>query len=113
MDDALAQERLNLLLGLTNRVVSKLDLGELLREISGSIRGVMQCDGVAVILSDQKPASCAFAALIIQAARALFTKGTFLRRRYRRAYSRHFTRVNPSASQRWRVRQTRSRLRKA
>src|SRR6266853_3708869 len=45
MDDALnfhdsqqAQERLQLLLDLTNRVVSKLDLQELLREISGSIR---------------------------------------------------------------------------
>jgi len=52
MDDALAQERLNLLLDLTNRVVSKLDLRELLREISASIRHVMQCDGVGVTLSD-------------------------------------------------------------
>ena len=52
MDDALAQERLNLLLDLTNRVVSKLDLRELLREISASIRQVMQCDGVGVTLSD-------------------------------------------------------------
>jgi len=59
MDDALnfhdsqqAQERLKLLLDLTNRVVSKLDLPELLREISGSIRRVMQCDGVCVTLSE-------------------------------------------------------------
>jgi formate hydrogenlyase transcriptional activator len=52
MDDALAQERLNLLLDLTNRVVSKLDLRELLREISASIRQVMQCDGVGVTLPD-------------------------------------------------------------
>jgi formate hydrogenlyase transcriptional activator len=50
MDDALAQERLNLLLDLTNRVVSKLDLRELLREISAGIRRVMQCDGVGVAL---------------------------------------------------------------
>jgi formate hydrogenlyase transcriptional activator len=52
MDDALVQERLNLLLDLTNRVVSKLDLRELLREVCVSIRAVMQCDGVGVTLSD-------------------------------------------------------------
>ncbi len=52
MDDGLAQERLKLLLDLTNRVVSKLDLRELLREISASIRHVMQCEGVCVTLSD-------------------------------------------------------------
>ena len=59
MDDALnfhdsqtAQERLKLLLDLTNRVVSKLDLRECLREVSASIRRVMQCDGVGVALSD-------------------------------------------------------------
>jgi formate hydrogenlyase transcriptional activator len=52
MDDALAQGRLNLLLDLTNRVVSKLDLRELLREICASIRPVMQCDGVGVALPD-------------------------------------------------------------
>jgi len=59
MDDALnfrdsqrAQERLQLLLDLTNRVVSKLYLRECLREVSASIRHVMQCDGVGVALSD-------------------------------------------------------------
>src|SRR5579864_6198484 len=52
MDHALNFQRLNLLLDLTNRVVSKLDLRELLREISASIRRVMQCDGVGVALSD-------------------------------------------------------------
>src|SRR5882724_5907687 len=52
MDHALNFQRLNLLLDLTNRVVSKLDLRELLREISASIRRVMQCDCVGVALSD-------------------------------------------------------------
>jgi len=52
MDHALNFQRLNLLLDLTNRVVSKLDLRELLREVSANIRGVMQCDGVGVALSD-------------------------------------------------------------
>jgi len=59
MDDTLnfrasqrAQERLELLLDLTNRVVSNLNLRELLREISASIRRVMQCEGVGVALPD-------------------------------------------------------------
>jgi formate hydrogenlyase transcriptional activator len=57
MDDACnfqasqrAQERLELLLDLTNRVVSKLNLRDVLREISANIRRVMQCDGVGIDL---------------------------------------------------------------
>jgi formate hydrogenlyase transcriptional activator len=63
IDSSLAQERLKLLLDLTNRVVSKLDLRELLREICAGIRRVMQCDGVAVTLSDAETGQlrlCAF-----------------------------------------------------
>ena len=59
MDDAInfqashrAQERLELLLDLTNRVVSTLDLRDLLRVISANVRRVMQCDGVAILLPD-------------------------------------------------------------
>jgi formate hydrogenlyase transcriptional activator len=43
-------ERLQLLLDLSNRVMANLELPELLKEIAGSIRGVMQCDAVGVIL---------------------------------------------------------------
>src|SRR5580698_1525076 len=43
-------ERLQLLLNLSNRVMANLELPELLKEISASIRHVMQCDGVGVIL---------------------------------------------------------------
>jgi formate hydrogenlyase transcriptional activator len=43
-------ERLKLLLDLSNRVMANLELPELLNEISASIRQVMQCDGVGVIL---------------------------------------------------------------
>ena len=57
MDDTLnfrasqrAQERLQLLLDLTNRVVSNLDLRDVLREISAQIRRVMECDGVGISL---------------------------------------------------------------
>ena len=52
MDDSRAQQRLKLLLDLTNRVVTKLDLHELLQEISVSIRGLMRCDAVGVALPD-------------------------------------------------------------
>jgi len=57
MDDAInfrasqkAQERLELLLDLTNRAVTNLDLREVLRDISAHIRKVMQCDGVGIDL---------------------------------------------------------------
>ena len=43
----LAQERdrLSLLLNLTNRITSNLDLHDLLRAISATLRQVMECDG--------------------------------------------------------------------
>jgi formate hydrogenlyase transcriptional activator len=52
IDDARAQQRLSLLLDLTNRVVRKLELRDLLHEIAIGIRHVMQCDGVGVALPD-------------------------------------------------------------
>lgn len=45
-----ANARLQLLLDLTNKVVSSLNLRDVLREVSAQIRQVMQCDGVAVAL---------------------------------------------------------------
>src|SRR4051794_11018800 len=55
MDDAVnfqisrrTQEQLKLLLELTNRVVTKLDLPDLLQEICASVRQIMQCDGVGL-----------------------------------------------------------------
>jgi formate hydrogenlyase transcriptional activator len=52
IDDARAQQRLRLLLDLTNRAVSKLELPDLLQEVSASIREVMQCDAVGLFLPD-------------------------------------------------------------
>jgi formate hydrogenlyase transcriptional activator len=59
MDDAInfqasrrAQERLELLLDLTNRLISTLDLRDLLRLIAANLRGVMQSDGVGIQLPD-------------------------------------------------------------
>jgi formate hydrogenlyase transcriptional activator len=45
-------ERLELLLNLTNRITSNLKLRELLRAVAANIREVMQCDAVAVSLVD-------------------------------------------------------------
>jgi formate hydrogenlyase transcriptional activator len=52
MDDARAQARLRLLLDITNRIVTKLELRDILREIVASIRHFMQCDSVGVSLPD-------------------------------------------------------------
>jgi PAS domain S-box-containing protein len=57
IDDALnfeasqrAQDRLKLLLDLTNRLVANLDLQDVLRAVTATVRQVMQCDGVGVLL---------------------------------------------------------------
>jgi len=47
-----AEDRLQLLLDVTNQVVSNLQLRDLLRAISASVRRVMQCDLVGVFLLD-------------------------------------------------------------
>ena len=52
IDDARAQARLRLLLDITNRIVTKLELRDLLREIVAGIRQFMQCDSVGVALPD-------------------------------------------------------------
>src|SRR5713226_4251984 len=49
-----AEDRLQLLLEVTNQVVSNLQLRDLLRAISGSVRRVMQCDLVGVFLPDSE-----------------------------------------------------------
>jgi formate hydrogenlyase transcriptional activator len=49
-----ARERLELLLDLTNRVVSTLNLRDVLREISAQIRRVMQCEGAGVALPSRE-----------------------------------------------------------
>ena len=47
-----AEDRLQLLLDITNQVVSNLQLRDLLRAISASVRRVMQCDLVGIFLPD-------------------------------------------------------------
>ena len=50
-------DRLELVLELTNRVVSNLELRDLLREVSGSVRRVMKCDAAGVALPERKATS--------------------------------------------------------
>ena len=52
LDDARAQARLRLLLDITNRIVTKLELRDLLGEIVASVRHFVQCDSVGVALPD-------------------------------------------------------------
>src|SRR6202451_4201484 len=47
-----SQDRLKLILDLTNQVVSNLDFQELLRAISASVRRVMHCDAAAIMLPE-------------------------------------------------------------
>src|ERR1700676_3007881 len=47
-----AQDRLKLILELTNQVVSKLNFSELLQAISVSVRRVMHCDAAGIILPE-------------------------------------------------------------
>jgi formate hydrogenlyase transcriptional activator len=47
-----SEDRLKLILDLTNQVVSNLNFQELLRAISASVRRVMHCDAAAIMLPD-------------------------------------------------------------
>jgi len=70
-----AEERLRLLLDLTNRVVSTLDLRELLREIAGSIRKVMHCDGAGVSLPDPETGELRLYALDFPTGKGIIREG--------------------------------------
>jgi formate hydrogenlyase transcriptional activator len=70
-----AQERLELLLDLTNRAVSNLNLREVLREISAHIRRVMQCDGVGIDLPSPEDGKLRIYALDFPDAPVLIEEG--------------------------------------
>ncbi|HKE24392.1 MAG TPA: sigma 54-interacting transcriptional regulator [Bryobacteraceae bacterium] len=82
MDDAMnfraslrAQERLQLLLDLTNRAISSLNLRDVLREVSAEIRRVMQCDGVGVALPSAEDGKLRIYALDFPGAPAMIQEG--------------------------------------
>ena len=74
----LAQQRLQLLLDLTNRVVTNLELPELLREISANIRRVMHCEGVGVTLPDPETGRLRLVALDFPTGRGILHEGFVL-----------------------------------
>jgi formate hydrogenlyase transcriptional activator len=82
MDDAInfqasrrAQERLELLLDLTNRIVSTLDLRDLLREITANLRRVMQSECVGMQLPDAEDGRLRIYALDFPESNGLIAEG--------------------------------------
>src|SRR6202166_750398 len=69
-----AQDRLKLILDLTNQVVSNLNFQELLRTISASVRQVMRCDAAAIMLPEPDGAHLRVHALDFPDSRGLFRK---------------------------------------
>src|SRR5271170_5675086 len=69
-----AQDRLKLILDLTNQVVSNLNFHELLRTISASVRQVMRCDAAAIMLPEPDGAHLRVHALDFPDSRGIFTK---------------------------------------
>jgi len=67
--------RLQLLLNLTNRITSNLELQDLLRAISSNIREVMRCEGVAIYLADSTSGSFTVHALDYPQGKGLFKEG--------------------------------------
>ena len=72
------QERLKLLLELTNQVVSNLELRELLRTVSASVRRVMNCDVVGVMLPDAEGKNLRVFALDFPESKGFFREETLV-----------------------------------
>ena len=70
-----AQERLKLILDLTNQVVSNLEFHDLLVAASASVRRVMGCDAAAVMLADSDGTSLRVHALDYPDSRGVFVEG--------------------------------------
>ena len=69
-----AQDRLKLILDLTNQVVSNLNFQELLRTISTSVRQVMRCDAAAIMLPEPDGVHLRVHALDFPDSKGIFTK---------------------------------------
>jgi formate hydrogenlyase transcriptional activator len=69
-------DRLQLMLELTNRLVSNRELPELLREVSGSVRRVMNCDAAGVALPDPEETYLRFYALDFPGSKGFLTSET-------------------------------------
>jgi formate hydrogenlyase transcriptional activator len=72
------QDRLKLILDLTNQVVSNLEFSELLRATSGSVRRVMQADAAAIMLGDAGGKYLRVHALDYPESKGIFTEGALI-----------------------------------
>lgn len=72
------QDRLKLILDLTNQVVSNLELSDLLHAISSSVRRVMDCDAAAVMLPAEDGKHLRVHALDYPDSRGLFIEGALV-----------------------------------
>ncbi len=72
------QDRLKLILDLTNQVVSNLEFQELLRATSGSVRRVMQADAAAIMLPNGDGKHLRVHALDFPESRGVFTEGALV-----------------------------------
>jgi formate hydrogenlyase transcriptional activator len=73
-----AEERLKLILDLTNQVIANLDFKELLRTISASIRNVMEADAAAIMLAEAEGNSLRVHALDFPDSRGIFVEGVMV-----------------------------------
>ena len=73
-----AQDRLKLILDLTNQVVANLNFQELLRTISASVRRVMRCDAAAIMLPEPDGVHLRVHALDFPDSRGVFTKHSLI-----------------------------------
>ncbi|HZV58971.1 MAG TPA: sigma 54-interacting transcriptional regulator [Candidatus Eremiobacteraceae bacterium] len=71
------KDRLNLLLDLNNSIASNLELRDLLRAISGSVRHVMECDAVGINLPDPSTGKIKLYALQFPGAKGFLQEGMF------------------------------------
>ena len=73
-----SQERLKLILDLTNQVVSNLEFHDLLVAASSSVRQVMHCDAAAIMLADSGGAHLRVHALDYPDSRGIFVEGAMI-----------------------------------
>jgi formate hydrogenlyase transcriptional activator len=72
------KDRLQLVLDLTNRLVSNLELSDLLLEVSGTVRRVMRCDAAGVALPDADKQHLRFFALDFPEGKGFLTQETLI-----------------------------------
>jgi formate hydrogenlyase transcriptional activator len=70
-----AEDRLKLVLDLTNQVVANLDFKELLRITSANVRKVMDCDAAAIMLAESDGSCLRVHALDFPDSRGIFVEG--------------------------------------